>query len=164
MKRKNDLNRETVGKIVYDNILKDDQTRVNAYELQQGMQEDYIKNLIECTQAATKTYAGDFFVVVLTKREKVLVGVLRNYFLARESCPTPFYEQSVYRFEHATGDLHYVWTVPDQDTCVYLVKNALSVPSEEQQLLKFVIDFFDGSLLAKAKKYNGEEALTSIIQ
>ena len=43
---------------------------------------------------------GDFYIVVLFKKERILKNVVRQYFFYRQSFPTPEYDQSVYKFHY----------------------------------------------------------------
>jgi hypothetical protein len=38
-----------------------------------------------------------------------------------------------------------------------MTENAIAIPESERELLNFVLDFQDGTLLKLAKKLNGEE-------
>lgn len=121
------------------------------------MQEDYIKELIECVQSARKTINFNFYVEIQTKREPLLHNVLRNYFIPRKSCPTPNYDQTVFMFEHESEDIIYLWTIPCRDACIYLMNNSSLVVDDEREILNFVLQYSDGSLFRLCKKLNGEQ-------
>lgn len=132
------------------------QEKISLVEQQEAMTEDYWKELCACVNDGYSKYKDSFYVVVITKREKLLSNVLRNYFLHRQSCPTPQYDESVYRYNRDAGRIEYLWTVPSKDTCIYLAENKLLVHTSEHQLLNFVLDFYAGKLDLLAKKFNGE--------
>jgi hypothetical protein len=157
-----DVRQETVGKVARDLQLKDDGYAVNVIDQQREMTQDYMKNLFEAVDRGYKQFAGDFFVHVETKKEKLLENVLRNYFIIRETCPTPNYDQTVFRYHREKGDIQFFWTIPDRNTCFYFKQNALEVIDEEKELLKFVLQFDDGTLLKLCKKLNGEKTDTII--
>ncbi len=152
--------RQTVGSIAA-NLMKKEPESTDPIELERAMQEDYIDNLIQCVNDGKKLYAHDFFVVVLTKRERLMSNVFRNYFLHRKTCPTPNYDQTLFKYNSADDSIEYVWTIPSQDTCHHLKDNALYVHPDERNLLQFVLSFADGSLFKLAKQLNGEKELTS---
>lgn len=133
-------------------------------ELERAMQEDYMKNLIEAVDIAVKKWKHDFYVVVITKNEKLMPNVFRNYFTATQACPTPTYDQSVFKYKHDTGQLEYIWTVPSKDSCLYLLENRHLVVQEEKELLYLVTKFADGSLFKLAKKLNGEQIDSPLLQ
>lgn len=146
----------TVGAQYLAEATKEADTR-DPIELQREMQSQYIENLLICTKAfLDKCPKQDFFVVVLTKRERLMNKLFRLYYAARHSCPTPEYDQSVYHFKHKDERLEFLWTVPDKETCYHLRDNAIMVHPEEKQLLGFVLDFLDGTLLTLSKRLNNE--------
>ena len=87
-----------------------------------------------------------------------------NYFYARLSCPTPDYDQTLYKYSHKQESLTFLWVIPSRDTCQLLKDNALQVVPEERELLGFVLNFADGSLFKLAKKLNGEVEDSSLLQ
>ena len=138
--------RETVGKLSLELSQKEAPTR-DPIELEREMHEDYDAHLWECVDASKKWMRGSFFVVVITKNEKLMPNVFRNYFFARSSCPSPDYDQTVYRYDRDQDCLNFIWVIPSQEASHYLKNNALKVANEEKQLLQFVLDFADGTLL-----------------
>jgi len=147
--------RETVGKIATD-LMQSTPEEVPVHEIGKDMLQDYMENLWEAVDRGRKDLETDFFVVVLSKKERVLQNVVRNQFLYRVSCPTPTYCQSVFRYLRKDDELQYVWSLPDKQSCFMLRDNALMVASDERETLKFVLDFFDGTLDNLAQTYNNE--------
>ena len=98
--------RDTVGKISSEMLLKEPCSR-DPIELERAMHTDYVKNVEECVTTAKKEFLGDFFVVVLTKKEHLMQNVLRHYFLARQSCPTPNYDQTIYHYSRIRDDVNF---------------------------------------------------------
>ncbi len=131
---------------------------VDPIELERAMQEDYMKNLVECAENASKKWKKDFYIAVLTKNEKLMPNVFRNYFAARESCPTPEYDQSVFKYNYGLEQLEYIWTVPSKDSVYHLINNSHLVVFAERELLLMCRQFVDGSLFTLSKKLNGEQA------
>jgi len=126
---------------------------------------DYEKNVLEAVETFKKDHPSqDFFVVVLTKKERLMKNVVRNYFFGRSSCPTPDYDQTVYRYSHVLDALDFIWVIPDKPACMFFLQNALHLLPEEKELAKFVYDFRDGTLGQMAAKFNNESnLLTNII-
>lgn len=151
-----DDNKPTVGKVATDLIIKAPET-TNPIEQMREQLNDYEKNFWECLVAGTKQYPNkDLYVVVLTKNEKLLSNVFRNYFFTRLSCPTPDWDQVVYKYKHATNETIFMWVIPSRDACEHLTANALEVVKEEQQLLRYVLAFNDGTLMKLCKDLNNE--------
>lgn len=150
--------RETLGKIVSDLMQKTPDT-TDPIELQRAQEEEYFKCLIGQVEWGKKNLDGDFFIEVNTKREQKFEGyVYRNFHAARQSCPTPFYDQAVYKYSHTEEELVFIWAIPDKDTCEWMKMNVLHIPSDQKELLHYVLSYYDGSLLQLAKKLNNENA------
>jgi len=157
------MSKETVGKISRDLQLKTPDTD-DPIELQREMHKDYVNNIIQCVNTHKPLFDGDFYIVVLTKKEKLMPNVLRNYFTARQSCPTPNYDQAVYKYHAKNEDLEFIWTIPSKDTCIYLKEHAMEVAPEERALRDFVLAFADGTLFRMAKKLNNEKTDSPLLQ
>lgn len=157
--------RDTVGKISLDLTSKNEKVTHSAHDQMQEQLEDYEKNVIHCIHnfKVQAPHLKHFYIVVITKKERLMQNVIRNYFMARQTCPTPEYDQTVYEYSDLTGDLKFMWVVPSKDTCEELKENALNVAPEERQLLKFVLDFMDGTLLKIAKRLNGESVNSPLL-
>ena len=153
--------RRTVGQEALD-IFQKGTYEVSPVALQEQMLRDYYQNLIDCALNNRKVYNGRFFIVVLTKNERLMRNVFRNYFFARKTCPTPDYDQSVFRYDHANESIDYLWTIPSQDACHHLLDNASQVHKSERELLEFVAKFKRGELFRLAKKLNGEKPQSEI--
>ena len=52
--------------------------------------------------------------------------------------------------------LEFLWVLPSRQVYNMLKEHALEIPLEERQLLQFVLEDGDGTLLKKCKKLNGE--------
>jgi hypothetical protein len=136
---------------------------ISIIEQQEAMQQDYMKNLLDTVDIAYKQYPSDFFVEVITKNEKLMPNVFRNYFVHRVSCPTPNYDQSVYKYNREAGQVEYIWTIPSRDATHHLVENRLIVHKDERQLLDFCLKFASGDLFKLMKRLNGEAPDSPII-
>lgn len=150
------MTKETVGKVAYELLLKDPGNHTVEEQNRENLT-DYEKNVIECVERSKKDIIGDFFVVVLTKKERLMQNVIRNYFFACQSCPTPTWDQILYKYSAKDDALKFVWVIPSKDACEYMKTNPLDIHPSERILLQYVLDFSDGTLLRLAKKFNGEK-------
>lgn len=154
--------RDTVGKIATD-LLLDKADTLDPIAIEREAHKDYAANIYECVKNGIKVYDGaGFYVVVETKKERLLENVLRNFFFHRMSCPTPNYDQTVYYYSHANDHINFLWVVPSQETCEIFKHNVSKIIPDEYDLLKYVLDFEDGTLLKLAKSLNREQ-ISSII-
>lgn len=154
--------RDTVGKISSKLLSKHD-SMDSVIDVQRKSQEEYLTNLIECINNHKEVFPGDFYVIVITKNERLMPNVFRSYFLARISCPTPDYDQSVFKYYRDDEHAEHIWTIPSKDACHYLQEHANYIVPAERGLLECVLGFVDGSLLKLSKQLNGEEPDTPFI-
>ena len=147
--------KKTAGEHYLD-LLSKAPEEIDVVEMQREMQKDWEKNIVACVDSHKKIFPGDFYVVITTKRERILSTVVRNYFSARMSCPTPNYEQTVFKYHRDEDRLEFIWVVPDRETCVVYLNNAHEVDPKEYELLGMIRDFADGTLFRECKKRNGE--------
>jgi hypothetical protein len=129
---------------------------ISAIEQQEAMQQDYMKHLLDTIDAGYAKYSADFYVEVITKNEKLMPNVFRNYFVDRSSCPTPNYDQSVFKYNRQKEQVEYIWTIPSRDATHHLVENQAIVDKSERQLTEFCVLFASGELFKLMKKLNGE--------
>jgi hypothetical protein len=149
--------REKVGKISSD-LLKKQTDPIPVVEQTEENLTEYEKELFICVANGIQRYQGDFYVVVSTKLEPLMKNVLRNYFIHRKTCPTPDYDQILYKYSAEIQSIDFLWVIPSKDTCNFLLDHVLEVAPEERQLLQFVLDFSDGTLMKIAKQLNREKA------
>ena len=182
--------KQTAGSIALD-LLKSRSREtgfINIQEVEAASREDRVKNILYTVQHARKkidcrterpsyvdahhghddchlqeAMTGDFFIEISLKKEKLMENVFRSYYVALNDCPTPKYDQTVFKFDHKKEQLQFLWVVPDDQTALTFKENALSIVPEEQELLKFVLAYYDGSLLQLAKYLNGEKKGAGIL-
>lgn len=150
--------RPTVGSLVYDTL----QQATDTHDVRdQGgeMIKPYLGELFVSVDKGKELFEGDFFIEVQQQRFVLLAKVLRNYFIPRSTCPTPNYDQSVYRFDRKNDELEYIWTIPDRESAFDLIANALTIEDEYRELLQYVLDFKDGTLFKLAQTLNNEDGL-----
>ena len=147
--------RDTVGKLS-TLILDKEPNDHSAHEQMQEQLADYEKNFWETVDKGKRIYAGDFYINIITKKERIMQNVIRNYFFTTSSCPTPTYDQAVHKFNFKNESIDFLWVIPDKDTCKFMMDNFLNIHPEEWDLRDFVLSFENGKLLDMAKKFNGE--------
>ena len=150
--------RETVGKVASDLMAKTDQGSAPVMEIAEAATSEYMDNVMHCVNKDYDRYknALGFYVVVDMKREMLLTNVIRNFFYSRRSCPTPWYDQTVFYFDKTTDALELLWVIPAKDTCVLFLQNEPFIDGEEKKLLQWVLEFRNGTLLKECKKRNKE--------
>ena len=155
--------RKTVGKISSD-LLQKQADSTDPIEIERVMHDNYEQHIYETIEHGKKDYLKDFFIVVITKKERLMHNVLRNYFVVRETCPTPDYDQTVYHYHRDAEYVEFLWTLPSKDTYNLFKDNVLQIAPEERGLLQFILMDSDGELLALSKKLNGEVKNSNILE
>jgi len=150
------VKKETVGKQAWDAVKGSDFLDHSPEEQMREQLEDYESNVFKAVDAAKKIYNHDFYIVVETKKEPKLNNVIRNYFIHRSTCPTPTYDNVVYKYHRSEERLEFLWVLPSRDTYNMVKERALELPEDEKALLKFVLDDADGTLLNRCRVLNGE--------
>jgi len=104
-------------------------------------------------------YVGkDFYVVLITTADRVLRQP-KIIALARKSCPTPVYKQSVWKYKSFSDTLEFLWSIPDYILYHHILKNGPKYLNDKEtsDLAKFVFLMESGELLTWIKKENGEK-------
>lgn len=130
-------------------------------EYRQAMEPDIMARLRDTAQKAKNQdgYCGkDFYIVLITIIDRVLRQP-RIIPLARKSCPTPVYKQSVWKYKIGSDDLEFLWSIPDSILYYHILNNQAKylADKETSDLAKFVILMENGELLRWVKKENGEK-------
>ena len=166
------LPKKTIGQVATELLIKVPDT-LDPIEIQRATEQEYLNNLIWAVEHAKKmvdcsdikghercvqrsAMEGSFFVTSVIKKEKLLSNVIRNYFIPTKDCPTPTYDQTVYRVDDKKEEIQFLWVIPDRETCLTLSENKDIVVPQERSLLQFVLDFYDGTLYRMMKKLNKE--------
>lgn len=148
--------RDTVGKISWDLLANSSLLDHSADEQMREQLDTYETNIHEAIERGKKDFPLDFYLVVETKKEPKMKNVIRNYFIVRSTCPTPQYDNVVYHYHRLTEQLEFLWVLPSRETYNMIKNNILDMPSECRELVQFVLEDADGTLLRKCKKLNGE--------
>lgn len=120
------------------------------------MLKDFDNQMYEAIEEGKKKFDGDFFVVYLIKKEFNINNAMHTYFVTRQTCPTPNYDQSVYKFHRNDEEIEYIWTLPDKKTYEMILNHAQEMDKEFESLIKFVFADDAGLLLQLCKSLNGE--------
>lgn len=130
-------------------------------EYRRAMEPDIMARL-RSTADKAKTQDGyigkDFYIVLITIADRVLRQP-RIIPLARKSCPTPVYKQSVWKYKHFTSELEFLWSIPDSILYYHILNNQAKYLADKEtaDLAKFVVLMENGELLRWVKKENGEK-------
>jgi hypothetical protein len=152
------MKEKTVGQLSHEaSLLEKEPIRVQ--EQTASMHQEYGDELMNAIKKGMETYPDEpiFYVEDITRQERIMMNVIRHTLIPRLTCPTPNYDQTVYRIVVKDQAIEYVWTLPSKITCEYYLYNKPLVVDEERELLQFILDFRDGRLEQLAQQFNGEE-------
>ena len=151
-----DKKRKTVGLIQTELSSQAINDTHSSYDQMKEQLKEYEANMIHAIKEGKSQFNENFYIVVITKRERLMDRVLRNYFIPRQSCPTPQYDEAVYKYHFKEDRPEFLWVIPDKKTCSEFVNYPLDVPEEEYELRDYVLKFTSGELDQLAMKLNGE--------
>jgi len=154
--------RKTVGEEAVKRMLNPDSSQ-GIVDTQREMDKEYFNEIEKCVEAH-KSWDTPYYIVVHCKKEKLLENVIRRYFIGRQTLPTPQWDQTVWRYTPMTGDMQFLWVLPDENTAKWFAGNPQEVQQEHAELLWFVTEFLNKRLYSRFYKqfHKGEqECLTS---
>lgn len=153
--------KKTIGSQILEHDTKRLALEDDIIEYRKQMEPDILKKLYNTAFAVKDNdlYRNKYFyVVMLTINDKVL-RTPRIVMLARRSCPTPVYNQAVWKFDHLTGTLEFLWSIPDSILYNHIIANPEKYINDKEcsDTAKFVILMESGDLLKWVKKENKEK-------
>jgi hypothetical protein len=155
------MKKKTYGQTVLEYQDKNIGIEDDVIEYRRSMEKELLENIYQTAQNAKDQdlYKNkDFYVVMLMKVERIGQSP-RTMTLARRSCPTPVYKQSVWKYMHNSGTLEFLWSIPDKIMYYHILHNKAKYIADKEtaDIAKFVILMEDGDLLKWVKKENGEK-------
>lgn len=149
------------GQIIADNRDHHQSLDDDVIEYRRSMEKDVIKNIkttINQALASTQYDNKDFYIVMLVKLEHI-GQVPRTYILSRLSCPTPTYDQHVWKYHRDSSKLEFLWSIPDKILYYHIVRNSHRYlqDQETKPLAQYVLLMETGQLLEWVRKENGEK-------
>lgn len=136
--------KKTVGEEAHKRLENPD-TKQGIIDTQREMDKEYFGEIDKCIENH-KHWKEPFYIVVQCKKEQKMENVIRRYFIGRLSMPTPQWDQTLWRYSPSSGDLRFVWVLPDQETAKWMAMNPQTLKEEHRELLCFVLDFLDHKL------------------
>jgi hypothetical protein len=139
------MSKKTVGQASYD-LQQKTPERINAIDMQREMQKSVLKEL-EDIIAKHRHYAPSYYIVYLLRKERLIPNAIRQQFVVRQTRPKPDYDSSLFSYDNDSSTLKYHWTVPDEQTCQYLLLNKDHLRDDEKELFSYVKRFAENTLV-----------------
>jgi len=155
--------KHTVGEEAVKRLMNPD-TGQGIVDTQREADKEYFEEIKKCIANHT-SWDKPFYILTIHKKEQLLENVVRRYFFARQSLPTPQWDQTVWRYDPKNGDLQFIWVLPDENTAKWLAGNPQQVYKEHGELLQFVMDFLNKKLYRfyHNKFHKGEPECTDLL-
>ena len=160
--------KKTVGQYAYELQQKKDE-KINPIDLQREVHkgnssDDSYENQVRmAVDRGRAEFGGNFYVVVLFKKERLLQNVIRQYFFPRRSCPTPEYDQVLYRYHCFDDKLEFIWVIPDKGTVEALPLISKDLTPEQKEFYQYILDFRTGKLDKICEKLNNSPLKNLIV-
>jgi hypothetical protein len=84
----------------------------------------------------------------------------KNRIIAKETCPYPTFDQTLFKWTKSGDKLELLWTLPPREDCQEMRDDAANIAPEWKENLKYVMDYFDGSLRKMADELNKADQLS----
>ncbi len=142
---------KTVGQYSHEFQQKPDE-KINAIDLQRAIfkgdkPENSLENRVKkAVEDGIAKFEGNFFLVLLLRKERLMPNVIRPMLICQQTCPTPTYDQTVWSYNRSEEKLEQVWVVPDKQTVPFLILMKKYLPSDQEKLVEFAEIFVSGEL------------------
>lgn len=133
---------------------------IREYTAAQGEQRWQAINKVAADTAKVEPFTNKTFYVVMVKtNERNEERRPIDKFFPRLSCPTPGYNQDVFKYHPVSGQLEYLWSIPRKARYWQIWNNRHKYldNKELKRLASFVVLMETGELLEWVKKENGEK-------
>lgn len=139
-----------VGQAVYD-ILKGPAETTTVEEILDEYSTKFCKELEDTINSNEKKFANNFYVFVLSNKEMWAENVVRNWFIARATCPDalemvaqyPNHCKILYEVNKKTDEVTLKWTIPGINDCISIMKHP---ELYDKQLCSWIHRCFNGML------------------
>lgn len=157
------MNKKTYGQIINEmgkgvyGALDD-----NLREYSKIMTRDYIQQLETrvAHDSLLPAYKNKDFYVVSAFSVEPVGNKPKLVIWTRFSCPTPTYNQTVYKYHNLSASLEYLWNIPHEWTYKQLIGDPRSLKDESEavrNMAKFCFLMESGELLNWVLRENGEK-------
>lgn len=123
----------------------------------------FMDELFQTLEYEKNHSVNDFYIMSVIRVETWPKKQFQKRFIAREECPMPHFEQSVWHYKRNGDQLDLLWSLPPKDWCEAIRNDPLNCPEEIKDSLPYVMDYYAGALRDKAIELNREDKLRSDI-
>jgi hypothetical protein len=160
-KRDDMADKKTYGQAIIEHRQQNHTLDDDVIEYRRGMERSVVQDIHDTAKKARQhpNYQNKSFYVVLLFKVERIGQAARTLCFARQSCPTPIYKQAVWKYNHHTDALEFLWSIPDSILYWHIVRNKHQYLKDAEcaDLAKYVLLMESGDLLKWVKKENGEK-------
>jgi hypothetical protein len=139
-----------VGKAVHK-IMSQSPIMLTVEEILDQYQHDFVRQMQTAVKDNSDKFKAPFYIVVLTKKEHWSEIVLRNWFISRQTKPTPDFLRSefpnhahtVYSYDKRKDEIKLLWNLPTAQDALTILKNRHMY---DPALVKWIQDYNSGLL------------------
>ncbi len=147
--------KKTAGKI-YSDLRSKQQDQLTVFDAVQAIGNDMMPKLVAMIDKDKQKSECDFYVEVCICMNPILGDVPEFKMISRYTCPTPFPDRAVFRYDKKKDAIFFLWHVPSEREIQYYRDNMLFLRPDEKEAARNAFDYQDGTLLRRAKELNGE--------
>ena len=123
---------ETVGKKAFE-LLSKPLEAISPIDIQKEAEKKLLKEL-EDIIAKHKNYADKYYIQMIFRKHRTIPNAMHVQTFVRKSEPVPYYDMSLWSYDNKKEELLYHWTIPDEETCQYLLVNEHELKGDEKAL------------------------------
>lgn len=142
-----------------DQVLKQ-QEQQDLQDIVKAMAQQFPVGLQNCIDKAKKLYSAnphrDFYIISHVKVEWFNPKLWKQQFAASLECPRPYLNFTVFKYHRKIDMVEELWCLPDRNTLNFYYNNRHLASPDEYKIVKYCIEYKDGTLYKKMQELNGE--------
>ena len=136
---------KSVGQVAYD-LLNKSPEKINVIDMQREMQKTVLLELDDIIKKHGN-YSPKYYIVYMLQRERTMPNAIRQRFIIRKTRPSPDYDCSLFSYDNKSSELVFHWSIPDEQTCEYMIHNKEELSEDQKNLLSYVEKFANNTLV-----------------
>lgn len=136
---------KSVGEASYE-LLQKSPEHVNVIDMQREMQKTVLHEIDDIIKKHGE-YSKKYYILYMIQRDRMMPNVIRQRFIIRKTRPSPNYDCSLFSYDNGSSQLAFHWSIPDEETCEYLLNNKEELTEDERPLLSYVEKFANQTLV-----------------
>ncbi len=136
---------KSVGQVAYE-LLNKSPEKINVIDMQREMQKTALHEIDDIIKKHGN-YSPKYYIVYMLQRERTMPNAIRQRFIVRKTRPDPNYDCSLFSYDNKSSELVFHWSIPDEQTCEYMLHNKEEISKDQKNLLSYVEKFANNTLI-----------------